>query len=87
KGLTIYTNGGGPARGMISFIDSVKNSKVNLKFQAMNTVQLVGTLVLDSESLAWFESSFKLTYDSKLLNEMNDKLKSQSIKIGAWSDY
>ena len=87
NGLTIYTNGGGPARGMISFIDSVKNSKVNLKFQAMNTVQLVGTLVLDSESLAWFESSFKLTYDSKLLNEMNDKLKSQSIKIGAWSDY
>lgn len=87
NGLTIYTNGGGPARGMISFIDRVKNSNIKLRFKALNTVQLVGTILLDSESEAWFESSFNLTYDSQMLNDMNQQLKIQGIMTGSWSDY
>ncbi|MGL5738115.1 MAG: hypothetical protein ACRCYJ_04500, partial [Plesiomonas shigelloides] len=68
-------------------IDSVKDSKVNLRFYAGDTVTMVGTILLDSQGKAWFESSFKLTYDSKLLNDMSDNLKSQGIMAGSWSDY
>lgn len=87
KGLILYTEGGSNYRGMISLIDSVKDSKVNLRFYAGDTVTMVGTILLDSQGKAWFESSFKLTYDSKLLNDMRDNLKSQGIMAGSWSDY
>lgn len=87
KGLIIYLRDGGQFRGMISFIDSVKDNKFTLKFKAGSSVTMEGTILLDSNGKAWFESSFNMAYDSKLLDYMSEKLKSQGIMAGSWSDY
>lgn len=87
KGLTIFTNGGGRFRGMISFIDNVKDKNLMINFKAATPVFMDGTILLDSNGKALFESSFNMTYDSTLLDYMSEKLKSQGIMAGSWSDY